>query len=367
MCDLDEACASTTAGRTFSAFAWGCRRFAARRARIAATGNRRGATDVSDAVTHRLLAMALVTACTTAGPVPSTPPFAAAPSPVCPPVPAAVAEVVPPAEPEPAVPDPHGVPDRTAELGQDDVLLQLDYESTFGAIGLVDFTRPFGSMPAVTLYRDGTVIANTPTGAMWWNRGEHLAANDLEHVHALGAAKIKNHTGSCVIEKTGKACVSDASIVHVRMRTKKGTLRDLANYAGFSNTHATALTAIYDRLEIIATLPSPTARRAAQPWIPVNASLFLRFRDDVEEIDHATLSTATPWPLAPDIFERAVREQWIVVALDRPQVLAIVGTTGTTGEPVLLRLGNRAVMAGLVPWMPGEDHREAIAKTRLPK
>jgi hypothetical protein len=93
---------------------------------------------------------------------------------MCPPVPPAVVAL--PTEPEPDAPGPQEVADRMGPLGQDDILLQLDHESTFGALGLVDDTRPFGSIPTVTLYRDGTVIANTPTGAMWWNRGEHMAA-----------------------------------------------------------------------------------------------------------------------------------------------------------------------------------------------
>lgn len=331
-------------------------------ARIAATRNLAAATLSRDNVTARLLAMTLVTACSAATPVvtqaPAIEPVVATPA-----VERSTPEVAA-TSPTATAPDPHDVPDRTAHLGVDDILLQLDYETTFGLVDIVDPFRPFGSFPAVTLYRDGTVITSDHHGTRFWRRGEQVAARDLEHVRALGAAKIRNHTSGCKKTLRGKSCVSDSARVHLRFRQRDGKLRDVVNYAGFSDTHQAQLDAIYDRLEIIGTAPWSGAR-PVMPWIPADASLFLRFAEDIEPVDREGLAKAAPWPLAADIFERAVREQWIVVAIDRPQILALTDRLGAHGGPASFRLDDRVVRVKLVPWLPGVDHRAAIAATKL--
>lgn len=316
-------------------------------------------------VPHRLLAMTLVTACSAAGPAASQAPIATAEVAVCPVPEVPATEVATPAPPLAAKLDPKPKPDRTEQLGPDDILLQLDYESTFRLIDVVDSTKPFGNVPAMTLYRDGTVITSNRHGTRFWGRGERAAEDDLDHVRALGAAKIRNHTSNCTTTGPGeKMCVSDSAIVHVRFRDERGKLRDLANYSGFSDTHRTQLDAIYDRLEVIGTAPD-YGGWPAKPWIPANASLFLRFAEDIEPSDREGLAKATPWPLALDIFERAVREEWIVVAIDRRQILALVNDVDLNAAPRVFRQGDRAVKAEIVPWMPGVDHRAAIAATKL--
>jgi len=61
------------------------------------------------------------------------------------------------------------------------------------------------------------------------------------------------------------------------------------NYAGFSDTHQAQLDAIYDRLESIGTAPRSDARPVV-PWIPANASRFLRFAEDIEPSDREGLA-----------------------------------------------------------------------------
>lgn len=221
--------------------------------------------------------------------------------------------------------------------------------------------RAFGRLTAVTLYRDGTVVAAEGGGYRFWNRGERIADQDLDHIWALGSAQLRNHTSQCWKHDRGRTCVSDAAIVHLRIRQPDGELRELVNYGGFSDTHQARLDAIYDRLQIIATPPSLGPGRV-RPYTPEHASLFLRV---VDEPDVALLPELPPWPLAPLILGQALRDRWVVVTIDRPQILALQRGRGSRGGIPTFRWDDRVVQAEFVPWLPGVDHHGAIEATKL--
>jgi hypothetical protein len=250
-------------------------------------------------------------------------------------------------------------------------VLQLDYVPTFAFVDVVHPMFAFGRVPAVTAYRDGTVIVNDDSGVRWWSRSEAWADDDLDHVHALGIAKLRSNSDNCRRTRTGEVCTADDADVLLRVRMRDGSMKTLRNYGGNAAKHQALLDAIYDRMKVIATPPSPVSPWPARPLFPRGASLFVRVADDIEPSDREGLARAHPWPLATELFERAERarargrEGWFVVAIDREQIQRLVAPLGTAGLTGTFRLGDRAVRAAMVPWLPGEDHREAIAAADL--
>lgn len=306
--------------------------------------------------------LAVVWACGCAASPASTvvvpaPPVAAAPVATTEPPPPAAAAAQPPAR--------RAVVDPTDRLGPDDIVLQLEYDPTFSMVHVIHPGLVFGRVPAVTAYRDGTVVVNDRDGVRWWTRSERWADDDLDHVHAIGVAKLRSSADACRRTRTGKVCSADDADVILRVRMRDASMKVLRNYGGNAAKYQAVLDAIYDRMHVIATPPPPNSPWPARPMLPRRASLFVRIADDIEPSDREGLAKAHPWPLANDLVDRAEREQWFVVAIDREQILRLLEPLGTAGQTATFRLGDRVVRAGMVPWLPGEDHSAAIEAADL--
>jgi hypothetical protein len=236
------------------------------------------------------------------------------------------------------------------------VLLQLEYEPTFAAVNAVNPFTPPGRVPEITLYADGTVIYDGSfagkRGVFVYGFGERVAARHHEHAIALGIDEVRSHEDDCRPSDGGPLCLSDASVVILRVRRPDGTLRELRNYAGWALSREAVLHAVYDRLELLQTPPG----WGAELYQPERATLFLTADTDVG--DASELERLPRWPLTPELFERVHAEDDVVLAIDAPTIRTLVAALGTNAvRSEAFRLGDRVAHLGLVPWLPGVDHR----------
>jgi hypothetical protein len=252
----------------------------------------------------------------------------------------------------PAAPDPRWA------LTPDDVLLQLELVPTYGFTLVGNPLRPHGRVAEFTLYRDGTVIfverGTDRIALVVGHVGEDGAADDIAHVRALGVDTLRDHHEHCLSMGRGRTCVSDSVFKILRARLADGTLRELQNYNGFAPEHMEMLHAIYDRITAIAASRSP-----APLYLPHASTLFV-IDADLSPLGKAR---AIPWPLDDELLAAGVASG--VLALETEDTRAMIAATGTNlVRNVIFRLGDRYVYASVIPWLPHDDHRDAIARAR---
>ncbi|WP_434426559.1 hypothetical protein [Nannocystis pusilla] len=240
------------------------------------------------------------------------------------------------------------------------MLLQLEHEPTFTIVFAGDPTRPFGRVPAFTLYRDGTVLFTRASeqrrGLFIYSVSEWAARDHIEHVRALGVARMRDYLDDCNPSPQRRVCAADASVTIVRARLPAGALHEVRNYNGFAARLAAQLHAIYDR---VARLAAP--RTGVDLYLPQAATLFVRRVGARSDLDDAELARARPWPLDADWLTRTAASGAQVI--DVPQIRAMIAATGTnTPENQLFVLGDEFVRASMVPWLPGHDHRAALER-----
>ncbi|MCY1004677.1 hypothetical protein OV079_03645 [Nannocystis pusilla] len=250
-------------------------------------------------------------------------------------------------------------------LTRDDVLLQLEHEPTFVIISAGDPTRPFGRVPAFTLYRDGTVLFTRDSeqrrGLFRYSVFEWAARDHIEHVRALGVARMRSYLDECNPAPHRPVCAADASITILRTRLPDGSLHEVRNYNGFAARLAAQLHAVYDR---IARLAAP--RTGVDLYLPHAATLFVRRIAAPSDLDDAELARARPWPLDADWLSRTAASGAQVIEI--PQIRAIIAATGTnTPHNQLFVLGEAFVRVSMVPWLPGHDHRAALDRRDMPR
>ncbi|WAS90452.1 hypothetical protein [Nannocystis punicea] len=287
------------------------------------------------------------------------PPPAQPPTTVPPPAPiCASSPSTAPASPEPAPSLPETEP--AWSLTQADVLLQLEEEPTFAVGSAIDPAHPYGRVPSFTLYRDGTVLFQDGSrhrrGLLQYHMFERVAEDHLEHVRQLGVTRLHSHEDDCIPRGRTQLCVADASVLILRARLPDGSVRELRNYNGFEPKLPAPLHAIYDR---IARLSQP--RGGADHYLPHAATLFVHRARPPSELDAAVIARARPWPLGPELLARALASGVEVLAV--PEIRTMFAATGTNSpQDVLFILGEDLVHATMIPWLPGQDHRAAIAQ-----
>lgn len=284
------------------------------------------------------------------------------PEPIEPESAAAGVSVIPDAAPfdddtEPSVPRPDEPvqPEPAWALTPGDVLLQLEYEPTFAAARTVDPFATHGRIPEVTLYEDGTVIyerlVDGTKGVYLRRVGEPRASQHHAHALELGIEQVGSYEEDCRPSARGRLCVSDASIVILRVRRADGTRHEIRSYAGWAGSHEAILHAIYDRLEILQKAPAWDE----ELFRPERATLFLEVERGSDDAD--AVAALPGWPLASELFERVHAEKKLVLAIDAATIGTLVRVLGTNAvRSEAFRRGDRVVRLGLVPWLPGVDH-----------
>lgn len=235
-------------------------------------------------------------------------------------------------------------------LQADDVLLQLTFEPGFS---LQEFMFPFGRAPYFTLLADGRVIYTDETQdfrVMSAQLSQEEAAALVQQVRDMGFAQLESHTDMCgTLPDGSEPCIADASTSIMRVRMVDGSLREIRNYANFSNGPVT-----YDA---IFNLMNEYTHPAASIYLPHGATLFVRIAPQPE------MSSPADWPLDPAYVSRAqtAPEQFIAVALSAEEAAQWQKEVGIDNMPITFRLGKQFVSGMFVPWMPGEDFTEQIA------
>jgi hypothetical protein len=285
------------------------------------------------------LLMLVLAACAPAAPVPQTG--------VEPTKPAVTA-----APPATEVPEATEVP--TGELSgldADEILLQLTYEPGFT---LPEYRFPFGRTPYFTLLADGRVIYIDETQdykVMQAQLSQAEAASLLRKVREMGYEHLQSHTDMCgKLADGSEPCIADASTTVMRVRMEDGSLREIKNYANFSNGP--------DTYDAIYNLMNDYTHVDAAVYVPQAATLFIRIVPAPEDASPAD------WPLNPAYVQRAQNaapEQFTAVVLNAEETALWNKTVGLNNGSITFQLDGQPVSAFFVPWLPGEDFTADVA------
>ncbi len=231
-----------------------------------------------------------------------------------------------------------------------DILIQLAYEPGFM---LPEYRFDFGRVPYFTLLADGRAIfvdENNDSRIMLVQLSQAEAGALLQKVRDLGFARLESYTDMCGTAPDGsETCIADMSTTLLRVHQEDGRLREIKNYANFSNDPAAYL-AIYNLL-------NDYTNPAAVDYVPAGATLFVRILPSPAEASPAD------WPLNPAYVQRAqaAPDQFTAVTLNPDQMNAWMQAVGSNSASVTLQLDGQPVLARVVPWLPGQDFTAAIA------
>ncbi len=236
-------------------------------------------------------------------------------------------------------------------LKPEEILIQLTYEPGFT---LPEYRFSFGRTPYFTLLADGRVIYVDETQdfkVMQAQLTQDEAAALLQKVRDLGFEHLKSHTDMCGKMADGtEPCIADASTTVMKVRMEDGSLREIHNYANFSNGPV-----VYDA---IYNLLNDYVNPKAVLYVPDGATLFVRTAPAPED-----LSTPAEWPMDPAFVKRAQAnpDQGTAVVLSSEEAAKWVKEVGANSGSVTFQLDGQHVSAMFVPWLPGEDFSKEIA------
>ncbi len=235
-------------------------------------------------------------------------------------------------------------------LDAEEILIQLSYEPGFV---MAEYRFPFGRTPYFTLLADGRVIfvdEMQDGKVMQAQLTQDEAAALLKKVRELGFERLESHTDMCGKLADGtETCVADVSTSVLRVRLENGSLREIRNYANFSND-PTAYDAIY-------TLLNDYAHPTAAVYLPQAATLFVRI------VPQPDMASPADWPLDAAYVERAriAPEQLTAVALSAEEAALWQKNVGINTGSITFQLEGQPVLATYFPWLPGEDFSKEIA------
>jgi len=235
-------------------------------------------------------------------------------------------------------------------LDKDDVVVQLTYEPGFV---LPEYRFSFGRTPYFTLLADGRVIyvdENQDSKVMLVDLSQEEAALLLKQVRDLGFERLESHTDMCgKLADGSEPCIADASTSVLRVRMDDGSLREIRNYANFSNDPA-AYDAIFNLL-------SEYDHAGAEVYVPHAATLFVRLGVQTE------MSSPADWPLDAEYVKRAETrpDQATAVALSADEAAQWVKAVGLNNSTIVFQLDGQPVMGMFVPWLPGENFSGEIS------
>jgi len=236
-------------------------------------------------------------------------------------------------------------------LAPEEILIQLTYEPGFS---LPEYRFSFGRTPYFTLLADGRVIyidENQDFKVMQAQLSQDEAAALLQQVRDLGFEHLESHTDMCGMMADGsETCVADASTSVMLVRMEDGSLREIRNYANFSNGPVA--------YEAISNLLNDYAHPKAAIYVPHAATLFVRIAPPPEEP-----SSPAEWPLDPAYVKRAQAnpDQGTAVALNTEETAKWMKEVGVNSGSVTFLLDGQNVSGMFVPWLPGDDFTKEIA------
>lgn len=248
---------------------------------------------------------------------------------------------------QPATPAPSGVYDG---LDPDDILIQLTYEPGFT---LPEYRFEFGRTPYFTLLADGRVIYIDEAQdfkVMQAQLSQDEAAALLDEIRGMGFALLQSHTDLCGKMADGsEACIADASTTVMRVRMEDGSLREIKNYANFSNGPDT-YEAIFNRL-------NDYTHAAASIYLPHAATLFVRM------VPQPEMASPADWPLDPAYVARAqaAGDMGTAVVLSAEEAALWQTNVGVNNGSITFQLDGQPVAGMFVPWLPGQDFSAAVA------
>jgi hypothetical protein len=231
-----------------------------------------------------------------------------------------------------------------AGLKPEDILLQLTYEPGFT---LPEYRFAFGRTPYFTLLADGSVMyidESQDFKVMEARLSQDEAAALLQQVREMGFARLESHTDMCgKLADGSEPCIADASTTVMRVRMEDGSLREIRNYANFSNG-PTTYDAIYN-------LMNEYTHSAAAVYVPHAAALFIRM------VPQPEMASPAEWPLDAAYIQRAQNapEQFTAVALSAEEAALWQKNVGVVAAPIVFQHEGQSVSAMFVPWLPGED------------
>lgn len=229
-------------------------------------------------------------------------------------------------------------------LQPEDILVQLDYEPGFT---LPEYRYEFGRSPFFTLLADGRVIyvdELQDSKVMVARLSPEAATALLEQVREMGFERLESHTDMCGRLADGsEPCIADASTSVMRVRMEDGSLREIRNYANFSNEPQT-----YDA---IFNLLNDFNHADASVFEPHAATLFVRIAPPPE------MSSPADWPLDPAYVERALSaaDQSTAVVLSAEEAALWQQVVGVDNMGITFQLEGQPVTGMFVPWLPGQD------------
>lgn len=235
-------------------------------------------------------------------------------------------------------------------LEDEDILVQLTFEPGFT---LQELTYPFGRNPYFTLLADGRVIYIDETQdykVVQAQLSQDEAAALLQKVREMGFEHLESHTDMCgKLADGSEPCIADASTTIMRVRMEDGSLREIRNYANFSNGPAT-YDAIYNLL-------NDYKHPEAAVYTPHAATLFVRIVPPPE------MSSPADWPLDPAYVKRAqsAADQFTAVVLSAEEAALWQKDVGINNNSITFQLEGQPVSGFFVPWLPGEDFSKEIA------
>lgn len=235
-------------------------------------------------------------------------------------------------------------------LDADEILIQLAYEPGFT---LPEYRFPFGRTPHFTLLADGRAIytdENRDSKMMLARLSQDEAAALLQKVREMGFERLESHTDMCGKLPDGlESCIADASTSVLRIRVESGSLREIRNYASFSNDPAT--------YEAIYNLLNGYTHPGAEVYLPHAATLFVRIVPPPE------MSSPADWPL--DIayvkHAQAAPDQFTAIVLSAEEAALWQRDVGINNSSIIFQLNGQPVSGFFVPWLPGENFSEEIA------
>lgn len=246
--------------------------------------------------------------------------------------------------------DKPAAPAESDGMDPDKVLLQLTFEPGFS---LPEFRYPFGRTPYFTLLANGRVIyvdESQDFKVMQAQLTPQEAEALRKQVLDLGFARLESHTDMCgKLADGSEPCIADAATSVLRVLLDDGSLREIRNYANFSNEPAT-YDAIYNLL-------NDFAKADAAVYVPHAATLFVRIVPTPE------MSSPADWPLNPAYVERALAasDQFTAVVLNAEEAALWQKNVGIDNNNITFQLDGKPVAGFFVPWLPGEDYTADIA------